>query len=300
MKKLISLFLLACTFVVAQAQVPNADFENLNYGGSLQNWGNVYIFSVSIDSLGISHGDSVVFDGDYFYAPTADAHSGSTAMLLSNAYNVNNNQLIAGSASVDEDSIFTAWGSLEFIPIQSRPESLRFYYKFSPVHNDSAIARLALYDSLGEVIGEVNYLIIGAQNTYTLADVPIVYTSANPVMMYSLNFSTFYSQVSDYGHQCGFGTRLWIDDVELSQKTGIQDFNKKPILSLFPNPVKNVFTLDTKENLNALVLIDVNGKEVPISLENGKTVNCGNIAKGVYSVKIETDKGVFMEKLVIE
>lgn len=302
MKKLFLLFALACTLasVNAQAQVPNGSFENLNYDGTLGNWGNVYLFAVAIDSLGNQIADSIVFDNGYFYAPTSDAHSGSLAMVLSNAAHIIDTQtvVITGSASVDEDSIYTAWGSLEFIPLQTRPESLRFYYKFSPVNNDSAVARFAIYDSAGEVIGEANYLIIGAQNAYTLADVPVVYYSNNPVMAYSLNFSNFYSEIGDY-RQANFGTRLWIDDVELMKSTAIQAAANISSVKMYPNPAKNSFLIDTKENVLSVSLVDAEGKEVLLSVGNDKKVNCGNVANGVYGVKVQTDKGILSGKLVI-
>ena len=65
MKKIFTFFVIAfslkAAYSVAQ-QIPNKGFEQLNFDGSLSNWGNVYLFSMWFDSTGVSHlTDSIVF-----------------------------------------------------------------------------------------------------------------------------------------------------------------------------------------------------------------------------------------------
>lgn len=305
MKKMIFWLVLACTFAATnvQAQVPNGNFENFNYNGSLLNWGNIYIFGAVIDTSGNMQMDSLLFanNNHYFYEESTDAHSGNYALTLNNAKHAysGNNAVTVGSASVDEDSTYTAWGSLEFIPTQIRFERLRFYYKFSPQNNDSAVARLALYDSSGYVIGETTYIISGAQNTYTLVDEPIIYTAPEQVMAYSLNFSNYYSVIEGY-KEASWETKLWIDDIELTKATAIQGVSNSTTLKMFPNPAKNTFAIDTKEKVKSVSLVATNGAEISLSIDNLQKIDCGNVAKGIYVVKIETEKGILREKLVIE
>ena len=68
MKKIATLFTAVIFSLVGQAQIPNAGFEQLNTDGSLRNWGNVYLWPMHIDSSGNSYVDSLVFDGQLYFA----------------------------------------------------------------------------------------------------------------------------------------------------------------------------------------------------------------------------------------
>jgi hypothetical protein len=97
--------------VYMQAQtIQNGSFESLNSDGTLRNWGNVYLMSVWIDSSGVSHSDSIVYDGP-FYAPTNDAFHGNTALELRNAWNFTSNIGIAGAVGLDDDSVFSSFAN---------------------------------------------------------------------------------------------------------------------------------------------------------------------------------------------
>lgn len=303
MKKIFFYIAITCIYVVAKAQIPNGDFENLNHDGTLSNWGNVYLFSVVIDTTGGSLIDSIEFDNGYFYKPTNDAHSGNTAMLLSNCYNHTNNQILIGSASSDQDSVFSAWGSLELVPLQIRPDNFSFYYKFLSVNNDTALAKLILYDSLANPIGEAKKIIIGTQNTYILTDIPVSYYTPDSnivVAYYSLNFSTFYSEEPTGVRQGSRGTRLWIDDVSLNKTISIQAISNNSLIQVYPNPAKNVFLIDTKESIKTISLTDLSGKNISVDFKNLNHIDCSAVSNGLYYLTIETDKGVFSRKLIIE
>lgn len=302
MKKKIFGFVLACLLAsnLVQAQVPNGSFENHNANGWLQNWGNVYLFSVVMDSSGTMQTDSLIFENNshYFYEPSTDAHSGNGALMLNNAKHAYSDEITVGAASVDEDSVFTAWGALELIPTQIRFDHLRFYYKFSPVNNDSAVARLVLYDSLGVVVGEATHIIIGTQNSYALIDAAVTYFSNEKVANYSLHFSNYYSAIEGE-KKASFGTKLWIDDIELTKTTDIQGVNSNQMFKIYPNPAQNYFSVATQEKIKAISCIDMNGKKVALPFTQGKKIDCSNLGQGVYELNIETEKGLVKEKLVI-
>lgn len=304
MKKSFLYLMIACLLaaIPAQAQVPNGDFEKLNPDGSLQNWGNVYIFSVTIDSLGNSTSDSIVIDNGYFYKPTTDAHSGNYAMLLSNGYNFTTNQGIPGGASADEDSVYTAWGSSESIPFQTHIQRFRCYYKFLPVNNDSAVVELTLRDSWGNPYGVAKKVIVGTQDTYALLDIPVVYFTPNmlPIVSYSLHFSAFYSEDIWQTRQCSFGTRLWIDDVSFSETTDIAEMTNDSPLQIYPNPAQNTFSIETKEKINSITCKDILGRTMPLFYENLEKIDCSHLAKGMYLLEIDAEKGLISEKLLVE
>jgi hypothetical protein len=273
MKKTITL-LSALTFFTALttfAQVPNGDFETLNYDGSLRNWGNVYLSAVMIDSNGVAHYDSIVWNGgNYYYEPTTDAHTGNYAMQLNNAWNYGLNGSIGGSASVDTDSVYSAYGALEFIPTQIQPTSLNFYYKYLPAGNDSAYVTFIVYDTMMNELGNANMTIGGTTGSYTLASSQVIYTAPGQVCYYSLNFSA-----TVYGMIPGYGTKFIIDDITINGTTGIKDISDA-IRILYPNPVTAFLRLDNSQGET----------NYHIYSADGKIISKGILAHGINSIPI--------------
>lgn len=291
MKKLLPFLFFALLFSNKQvsAQIPNGDFETLNWDGTLSNWGNVYLMAVSIDSLGNTFMDSIVWDGPY-YSKTVDANTGNFAMEMRNAYNYTTNHGIAGSVSADTDSVYTAWGALEFVSIQIQPTDFSFYYKYNSVGDDSGIARLTVYDYMMNPIGNAEVVFSGISSVYTYTSVPITFTSLDPVAYYSLNFSTKFS-LADIPTEPHLGTSLIIDDVHLSSTTGIGSNNlMENSYSLFPNP--------SKENLN---ISSKNSEEINYCIYNmlGKKILEGKILPGTQSISTQQfSNGVYAIEFV--
>lgn len=291
MKKLLPFLFFALLFSNKQvsAQIPNGDFETLNWDGTLSNWGNVYLMAVSIDSLGNTFMDSIVWDGPY-YSKTVDANTGNFAMEMRNAYNYTTNHGIAGSVSADTDSVYTAWGALEFVSIQIQPTDFSFYYKYNSVGDDSGIARLTVYDYMMNPVGNAEVVLSGISSVYTYTSVPITFTSPDPVAYYSLNFSTKFS-LADIPTEPHLGTSLIIDDVQLSSTTGIGSNNlMENSYSLFPNP--------SKENLN---ISSKNSAEIKYCIYNmlGKKILEGKILPGTQSISTQQfSNGVYAIEFV--
>jgi hypothetical protein len=104
------------------AQIPNPSFEEINANGSLRNWGNIYLQSVWFDTTGEMQGDSIIYDNAY-YSATSDAHNGNSQ-----------NTGTAGAIIADLDSVYSAWGSFETIPVQDYPSAL---VKFSNFYTEA-------------------------------------------------------------------------------------------------------------------------------------------------------------------
>lgn len=289
MKKLLPFLFFALLFSNKQvsAQIPNGDFETLNWDGTLSNWGNVYLMAVSIDSLGNTFMDSIVWDGPY-YSKTVDANTGNFAMEMRNAYNYTTNHGIAGSVSADTDSVYTAWGALEFVSIQIQPTDFSFYYKYNSVGNDSGIARLTVYDYMMNPVGNAEVVLSGISSVYTYTSVPITFTSLDPVAYYSLNFSTKIS-LADMPTEPHLGTSLIIDDVHLSSTTGIGSNNlMENSYSLFPNPSKENLNISSKnsEEINYCIY-NMLGKKILEGkiLPGTQSISTGQFSNGVYAIE---------------
>lgn len=70
-------------------------------------------------------------------------------------------------------------------------------------------------------------------------------------------------------------------------------------ISVFPNPTTNYITLNLPSNISVqkMSLIDIAGKNTQVSVTDN-TINMSNLADGVYILKIETQAGVAVRKVI--
>lgn len=73
----------------------------------------------------------------------------------------------------------------------------------------------------------------------------------------------------------------------------------KATLQIYPNPVTNKFTIKTDEKLISIELYDTLGRKLQ-SFKNEKSNNIENLTKGIYFIKVQTDKNQYIEKLIKE
>lgn len=99
-------------------------------------------------------------------------------------------------------------------------------------------------------------------------------------------------------HDCTNMYWLRVDDLSLTsgQHAGINDVNNISV-KVYPNPATEVINVHA-EALRQVNVIDVNGRVVLTT--NNSEVNISNLATGVYFVRVITDNGTAMEKIVKE
>lgn len=309
MKKITILFVLALASLPALGQlVPNGDFEQLNADGSLRHWGNVYQFSVWIDSNGVGHSDSIAYDEGYFYQPSTVAHAGNRALELRNAWNVTRNEGIAGAAACDEDSVFTSWGSLGLIPTNGSmanpfmPSAFEFWYQFSPVNGDSAFAQVVLWDSAGNQMGEGTLILTMPTQNYTLGSAAIAYSQTGNAAFYSIFISNFYT-VEPGSHEPAFGTRLLVDDFSFEPLfTSLVNPNSIG-LSVFPNPATGETLLHCEFSGEVRYrLMDAQGKAVATGSMNSElqVLSLAGLSRGIYLLEAVAGEQSEYLRLVLE
>ena len=69
---------------------------------------------------------------------------------------------------------------------------------------------------------------------------------------------------------------------------------------LYPNPVSNMLNISSEENISSVELLNVIGQRISTQDVNAKTtkINTENLVKGVYFVKVNTDNGSAITKIV--
>lgn len=89
----------------------------------------------------------------------------------------------------------------------------------------------------------------------------------------------------------------------LNGSVGLTIEEMDEILMMYPNPSQNEVSISLEGyNIGVINLIDVNGRTVQTETVNGSFAdfNISTLKKGVYFVKIETEKGMLTKKLVVE
>ncbi len=305
---IIAVVLSLCSSLTKGQTIINPGFELVNSDGTLQNWGNVYIFSAWFDSSGVSHTDSIVYDGQ-FYAPTNDFYSGSKALELRNAWNYTTNTGIAGAVGLDDDTVFTSWGPSSLLPAPGTPfnpfmpSNFGFYHKFNQVNGDSAQARITLWDSTGNQIAEGTLIISAPSSVYTLITAPITYTMPGDVAYYTFFISNFYTADPGY-RQPSFGTRLQVDNIGFNMFSAdvAEGSNNINSINIYPNPAGDQISINRKSNNETNYRIyNLFGVVVQegVMQTSESTLSLNNFKEGVYYLELSSKQGKEGRRFVV-
>jgi hypothetical protein len=80
------------------------------------------------------------------------------------------------------------------------------------------------------------------------------------------------------------------------------DFQNDASISVYPNPTNGIVTVNCNNSIKSIQLYDVQGRLLQTNLvnENETTIDVSTKSKGVYFLKILSDKGMKVEKIVRE
>ncbi|MFT3795571.1 T9SS type A sorting domain-containing protein [Flavobacterium sp.] len=294
MKKIYTLICIGLA-TLTHAQVPNADFEQaLGYGQTnVWGWGQLFILPVSMDlETGESTSDSILFEEASlggFCTSTTDAHTGQRAMMIRNAFNITQNEVIPGKADLFNTEISeqpSGWNV--GVPVEANAEidQLSFWYKFSPIGNDVAEAKLELLNENNQPIGTARILISEATETYTYASVPLTLDANGAPAFLTISFS-----MAAEGSEPAFGSSLTVDDLKVNN-TALQtaQFATAPF-SIYPTVADQEINLRSNQGGHYTIsLVNMQGRVVAQynkTLQNGiaSPIDVGPLATGVYLVK---------------
>jgi hypothetical protein len=80
------------------------------------------------------------------------------------------------------------------------------------------------------------------------------------------------------------------------------DFEKDQSITIYPNPTRSLINIDSKNTIKIIDLYDVQGRIIETHLidEMNSTIDISSKAKGIYFLKITSDKGSKVEKIIKE
>lgn len=290
----LTLMMVACSYFIAYAQVPNGGFET---------WA-----TTDPDGWVTTNGLTLLGNPQSVFKST-DAHSGSFACEV-NTVNISSKP--PGVFIPDfTGSIFT--GKQVFVtsyfgfPCTQKPGILRFWYKYNARNHDTASilayttkwnATLQKRDTLSIAVG----MLKDSVGVYTKGELMFyvmdsVSTPDSAVVLFASSMTT----------STAAGAQLILDDVEFAGgNVGLSE--QQPLAFLvFPNPSSNGMVQLLFQQPNAMVSVsvfDVQGRRIIEQQGNGLTgkfsFSASTLLPGLYMLAVQTEQGTAVKRLVIE
>ena len=67
-------------------------------------------------------------------------------------------------------------------------------------------------------------------------------------------------------------------------------------VSVFPNPTSGIITVNIEQHINSINITDLSGKH--LGTFDNNSIDVSNLSNGIYILTIETDKGIFNQKII--
>ena len=203
---------------------------------------------------------------------TTDSHSGSYALQLQNVVTMWND-----TTGYITNGTMGSSGPTGGTPLTQNPDTLSFYYKYSPVGHDTAILYVftTSYDTITHTSSpvEVYLLKLPAQSNYTKMTVPFYYAGFPPVDTINLTFCS--GNIINTNAWVGLGSTLKVDDINLTYKAGIT--NLAMIM-----PSGNINFCNGTANQHITIMLKNTGNTM---IQSGQVIDIYN--------KIDTNQVVF-------
>ncbi|MBP7497485.1 MAG: T9SS type A sorting domain-containing protein [Bacteroidales bacterium] len=293
------------SFIGAQTDFPNGNFENWSSVSSEEPdyWNTYNVFGIIFNNKQLAA------------SKTPDSYDGSWALRLqTDKYFLGSDSMYFGF--VTNGNLFENEGKNPTggLAINKTPDKLTFYYKYSPVGYDSAVAGLFLYkyDNINKKRIQLDsslVTLLPAQQ-FTLMEIPVNYNEIDIPDTLNITFAS--SNVIKDDNYKGVGSVLIIDKLDLIYKEGT--FTKSKIsedshISIFPNPAKNYLTLIFDDQLSGNSTINIFNPcgDAVLSknishYDSAKSIslNIQNINPGIYILKITNPLYNIVKKIIIE
>lgn len=107
-------------------------------------------------------------------------------------------------------------------------------------------------------------------------------------------YQSFTPSTFNNDQKYGRSIRL-VKDAPLSTNT----FNKNNV-SIYPNPVKNELNIQTDEIIKSIEIFDILGNCVHKEKNKKQNINIEHLSKGIYLIRIQTEKRIINQKIIKE
>ncbi len=90
--------------------------------------------------------------------------------------------------------------------------------------------------------------------------------------------------------------------IQCPASLAINDYEETPVLIVYPNPVKNILSLQLSQDISIqkIMLTDISGKIIIIHENANPDIDVTALTSGVYFIRVHTDKGEIKSKFIKE
>ena len=94
----------------------------------------------------------------------------------------------------------------------------------------------------------------------------------------------------------GWGNNVWIDNVKVMNGTGIEEIAND--VNVYPNPATDMINITTPDNVLRVEIFNMQGQLVKAESGEVNTISVKDLANGIYTLKLTTDNGSSVHKIV--
>ena len=168
---------------------------------------------------------------------------------------------------------------------------------------------------------ETTFKIFGPDGVVVLSGGPFTNTSAEhsftfaptTIGCYRLEVYDSYGDGINNGYGAGYfklmaedGTQIFRDNgkfgsqatymIDVTEPVGIEEFTSET--AVYPNPATDVININTTENVQRVEIFNMQGQLVKIETGEVTSVSVKDLANGLYTLKLTTDNGTSMHKII--
>jgi hypothetical protein len=176
--------------------------------------------------------------------------------------------------------------AVQTLTVAGRPNA-----PFSPVSDDNANTFDWTNNPSFNSVGAYEFS-INSGSTWTTA-------TAKPINVGNVDLAIGAVQVRVKANTDHFCSLALSSTVKYTLGTGIS-VASSGILTIHPNPVKDIITIDNLTLPAQVSIVSVSGKLVFATTLTVNTLNVGNLPNGVYFIKLSTKEGTKISKIVKE
>jgi len=79
---------------------------------------------------------------------------------------------------------------------------------------------------------------------------------------------------------------------------GINEHVNNINLSIYPNPTSDNLTIDTEDNIESIIIVDIMGKQVKTFIPTANTIDVSSLVKGIYFLQVKTENEIFNNRFI--
>ena len=283
-------------FIGESTPYPNSGFEDwVGYSAEEpDDWFTSNAFSFSVGQTPVTKSD--------------ESYEGNYAIRIENTLTLWDDTLgFITNGAFGED------GPVGGMTIDSIPDVISGYYKYSPVGPDTAVARISLFyynenTGVSELLEE-NFIHLLPANDYTYFEIDVDYFSLPEPDTLNIAFAA--GNVDTDSSYAGLGSVLFIDALNVTYKphiVGIDDNITNDDVKVYPNPASNRLFFEMYDLFNndiSVTIVNSQGRlvytnKLKPAIDNQINIDVAGFKPGIYFYNMEVKDKSYNGKFIVK